>query len=642
MRALPLTLLLLAACVDKDQDSAAPEPVSDADEDGWPTDQDCNDRDASIHPEAPEICDGVDNDCDEAIDEDVKVTVWADADGDGYGDAGDPRQACGPGDGLVDNDLDCDDDNERSHPEAPERCNGRDDDCDGSVDEDPIDGEIYHLDGDRDGYGDPHRTDVACGPRQGLVDDASDCHDDDPTAYPGSTAWEHPEDGVDQDCDGFDGARDLDGDGLCDLFFVSYKDADSYLVQSPVYFGAELGFSEKDTTWLDTQGSIDALAADLDGDGRPELILPSYYDGSSYAQTSWIYAGTPEGPSPDAVTALPTEGVRYVESADLDQDGWPELIFAGYYNGGFDGLTRIYWNQAGRFDAETYTSLDTQGAWELAAEDLDGDGWVDLAFTSYYGPDRYVSHGSVFWNRGGSLDASPPDELPTIGSVSLGVGDFDADGYQDLAMGSFRLEDDFEQPSAVYMGGVSGYDPEVAISLSTHGVRDLETADLDRDGYEDLVVACYRDNESLRTYSYVYWGSPEGLSDQVVTALYTEGTRDVEIADLDLDGWLDLVFPTYYGASGYTAESFIYWGSADGYSDDDLSTLPSTGVFRAAAGDVDHDGWPDLVFNSYYSGSAYETEAVVYYGSEGGFDVSHSAALPVVGAYGDPLLIGAD
>ncbi len=642
MRALPLTLLLLTACADRDDDSTAPEPVSDADEDGWVTEQDCNDRDASIHPEAPEICDGVDNDCDETIDEGVKVTVWADVDGDGYGDAGAPRQACGPGDGLVDNDLDCDDGNARAHPGAQERCNGRDDDCDEVVDEDPIDGETYHVDGDRDGYGDPHHTDIACAPGQGLVADATDCHDDDPTAFPGSSAWEWPEDDIDQDCDGFDGSRDLDGDGLCDLFFVSYRDADSYRMQSPVYYGSELGFSEHEAAWLDTQGSIDALAADLDGDGRPELVIPSYYDGSSYQQNSWIFAGTPEGPSTDAVTALPTEGARYVESADLDLDGWPELIFSGYYNGGFDGLTRIYWNLGGRFDPDSHTSLDTQGAWELAAEDLDGDGWVDLAFTSWYGPDGYESHGSVFWNRGGSLDASDPDELPCVGSVALGVGDFDADGLGDLFLGSFRLGDDFEQPSPVYYGSVSGYDPDSAISLATHGVRDAETADLDQDGFDDLVVACYRDNSTLRTHSYVYWGSSEGLSDSDVTSLPTEGTRDVEIADLDLDGWLDLVFPTYYGSTGYTAESFVYWGSATGFSSDAVSTLPSTGVFRAAAGDVDHDGWPDLVLNSYYTGSSYESEAVVFYGSEGGFDASHATALPVVGAYGDPLLIGAD
>jgi hypothetical protein len=69
MRSLALTTLLLLGCPgepkqDTGQHAGA---ISDADEDGWATAQDRYDRDASIHPEATEYCDGVDNDCDRAV-----------------------------------------------------------------------------------------------------------------------------------------------------------------------------------------------------------------------------------------------------------------------------------------------------------------------------------------------------------------------------------------------------------------------------------------------------------------------------------------------------------------------------------------------------------------------------------------------
>jgi hypothetical protein len=644
MRMLALLAMLPLGCPDPTKLDTGSAAISDADEDGWPTAQDCNDRDASIHPDAVEICDGVDNDCDEAVDEEVEVTVWADADGDGYGDPAAASLACAPGEGQADNDQDCDDGDPRAHPGADEVCNARDDDCDDTVDEDPTDGSIFHLDRDGDGYGDPETTAVACLPGGGLVIDATDCHDDEPSAYPGSEAWEHPEDGVDQDCDGFDGSRDLDGDGLCDLFFPSYRDEETWVQQSPVYLGDEQGFDPDRATWLQTRGALAALAEDLDGDGRPELVVPAYYDDTvpSYSLEATIYQGRAGGPDPSWATTLPTEGALDVTAADLDQDGFSDLIFAGYYAAGsYETGSRIYWSQGGAWDAGVATDLATTGAYHVEAGDLDGDGWLDLAFTSRQSPDGYHTHASVFMNRGGSFD--DPIELPITGSTHLVIADFDADGWGDVALSAFRDDDNvFELQSRVYTGSATGPDPERFVALATAGAFALAAADLNADGYDDLAVANYRSDTSVLTDSAVFHGSAEGLIEEARVALPTAGARDVAVADLDGDGWLDLTFASYYGEAAYDTESPIYWGAATGFSTDAVTTLPTTGAFRVRAGDVDHDGWKDLVFASYYSGSSYSSESSVYYGSPGGFSTEHREALPVVGAWAWPLLVGAD
>jgi hypothetical protein len=93
-----------------------------------------------------DLCDGVDDDGDGAIDEDAATSTWyADADGDGYGDPGVAVKACAAPDGTVANADDCDDEDEGVHPGATEACNGVDDDCDGEIDEDASGGAVFGM-----------------------------------------------------------------------------------------------------------------------------------------------------------------------------------------------------------------------------------------------------------------------------------------------------------------------------------------------------------------------------------------------------------------------------------------------------------------------------------------------------------------
>lgn len=96
---------------------------------------DCNDFNAVIRPGATEICDGVDNDCDGAIDEGVATIWYRDMDNDGFGNPANTTFSCSQPDGYVANNTDCNDNNATVNPSATEICDGVDNDCDGQMDE---------------------------------------------------------------------------------------------------------------------------------------------------------------------------------------------------------------------------------------------------------------------------------------------------------------------------------------------------------------------------------------------------------------------------------------------------------------------------------------------------------------------------
>ena len=173
--------------------------------------RDCDPEDPTRNESQLEFCDGVDNDCDEAIDESKNDVVWyRDEDGDGFGDARKPvKYSCyPPGEGWSILKRDCDDGDPEVNPSAPEICDGKDNNCNGRADF-FVPGHGYE---DDDGDG---KADQACARSE------PDCDDGDYTSYPGA-----PElcDGRDNDCDGKAdvGAApvrwyvDVDGDGFGD------------------------------------------------------------------------------------------------------------------------------------------------------------------------------------------------------------------------------------------------------------------------------------------------------------------------------------------------------------------------------------------------------------------------------------------
>ena len=189
-------------------------------------DDDCDDVRDTIFPDADELCNDLDDDCDGTIDEDHALdakTWYLDLDSDGYGGASTATVDCDEPSGYLSDGSDCDDTDDAVNPAESERCNGIDDDCDGTIDVDAIDAETYHIDNDGDGYGHATLSVEDCDAPSGYTADSSDCEDADADINPGAA---ERCDGVDNDCDGdtdendaIDVAtwyQDVDGDSFGD------------------------------------------------------------------------------------------------------------------------------------------------------------------------------------------------------------------------------------------------------------------------------------------------------------------------------------------------------------------------------------------------------------------------------------------
>ena len=219
---------------------------SDGDSDGWGREAvavvaceqpagfvaqfgDCDDNLSVVNPAMPEVCNGLDDNCDGLTDDDDPdstgdATWYFDADRDSYGDPNITKEQCEQPAGYVLEGTDCDDADAGINPSATETCDERDNDCDGDIDD--ADGgviadHVWTIDSDGDGYGDATEgaeTISQCSAPEGYASTATDCNDGDANINPLAA---EVCDEVDQDCDGIvdDGVQntyfmDADGDGF--------------------------------------------------------------------------------------------------------------------------------------------------------------------------------------------------------------------------------------------------------------------------------------------------------------------------------------------------------------------------------------------------------------------------------------------
>jgi len=431
-------------------------------------------------------------------------------------------------------------------------------------------------------------------------------------------------------------AADLNDDGFSDIVFANSHGVDvhginSHDVPSYVYWGDKNGFDASRRTNLHGFGPAGVAASDLNQDGRVDIILMNQLSGTSGdIIPSIMFWGNPAHHYSEAnISRFPTRGVYYYTVADLDDDDHMDILFGGKL-----GPNLYMGKDEGFQEPQIFHGIDGRG---VTIRDFNRDGYLDVCFAVWYGGPTDTNYGLLLW--GGeealSLENSTKILLKAFrGGSGVSSADLNKDGYLDLV---FPCGETPTKVSEIIWGNAHKFDGATSTLLKTNGVSAPAIADLDGNGWLDLIFPglLNLDTQSHRTDTLIYWGSKQGFSDDRRTAgLESFDSCEIAVADLNGDGHLDLVQTNYKSDHTRSLPVYIFWGAADQqYSNQRRSELPGESSCGVQILDLNQDTFLDIVVHNHIKDGDHNFGAYIYWGGEAGYSVERRRHLPTRGTH---------
>jgi hypothetical protein len=352
-------------------------------------------------------------------------------------------------------------------------------------------------------------------------------------------------------------------------------------------------------------GPIRVVIADIDGDGKPDLIVASGSGEvvSIYRNISTngsLTAGS-FAPRVDLAAALSSASPFDVEVADVDGDGKLDIVVSDFGT----AQVSVYRNNCtpGNINSNLFTRVDFQVGTNpetIAIKDIDGDGKPDLLVAN-------PSSGTISILRNTSVVGSltinsfaPKVDIATGGTCdTVAVGDLDGDGKPDMVVGysnnsNVSLFRNISSPGSIT---TNSFAPAVNLPGVNYTIN-LAIADLDGDGKLDLVAITYLSQtlSVFRNTSTVGSLTTNSFAPRIDYSLGGRG-HSLAVGDLDGDGKPDIAAVTELNSLLSVFRNVSTPGSFTNSSLAGPFNF-STGVnaVGVSIGDLDGDGRPDVVF----------------------------------------------
>jgi len=479
---------------------------------------------------------------------------------------------------------------------------------------------------------------------------------------------------------GFDvaGAGDVNGDGYADVIvgaqfydagqpgegaaFVFLGGAGGVADGGPATAAAQLVSSQA----YAALGSSVAGAGDVNGDGYDDVIVGAYrYDaGQPLEGAAFVFLGSASGiadgnPSRAAAQLESDQsasefGFAVAGAGDVNGDGYADVIVgAHFYSAGqaSEGAAFVFLGGAGGVASGSPATAAAQlesnqagaalGVSVAGAGDVNGDGYADVVVGANLYDAGQSNEGAAFVFLGSAAGIAGSD--PSTASAQLesdqadanlgisvaGAGDVNGDGYADVLVGAdfYDAGQSDEGAAFVFLGSAAGVPSGSPATASAQlesdqadarfGASVAGTGDVNGDGYADVVVGAplYEEYETDEGAALVFLGSAAGVASgnpAMATAVLVSsqsgagfGASVAGAGDVNGDGYADVLVGAPSEGTGSQGAAFVFLGAAHGLADGGPATAASQlesdqsdarlGFSVAGAGDVNGDGYDDVL-----------------------------------------------